>query len=49
MLGIVSDVAREMRCDNLLACAHLSDASYPGTAETIHEAYRISGVKLVED
>lgn len=49
MLGIVSDVAREMRCDNLLAWAHLSDASYPGTAETIREACRMSGIELVED
>ena len=38
MLGIVSDVAREMRCDNLLAWAHLSNANYPGTTETIREA-----------
>ncbi len=48
MLGIVADVARETGYKGLKAWAHLSDASYPGTAETIRSACEKAGVPLVE-
>ena len=47
-LGIVADVAHEMGYKNVLAWSHLSDASYPGTAETIRNACAAMGIELVE-
>lgn len=48
MLGIVADVCRATGRE-VVAWAHVSDASFPGTVETITEACRIAGIPLVLD
>lgn len=46
MLGVVATVAKSLG-QNVRAWAHVSDASFPGTVETITEACRIADVRLV--
>lgn len=48
MLGLVAEVCREVG-RKITAWAHVSDASFPGTVETITEACRVAGVELVLD
>lgn len=48
MLGIVDDVAKELGRDFEI-WAHLSDASFPGTEETIRETCRIIGREPIID
>jgi 3'-phosphoadenosine 5'-phosphosulfate sulfotransferase (PAPS reductase)/FAD synthetase len=45
MLGVVAEVARELRRE-IVAWAHVSDASFPGTRETCVEACARVGVPL---
>jgi len=48
LLGLVADVAGKMGKD-VLAWAHLSDASFPGTVETCRAACAVVGCELMED
>lgn len=48
MLGVVAEVCRKYRRE-ITAWAHVSDASFPGTIETIRSACEIAGVPLVLD
>lgn len=48
MLAIVNDVATQIGRDFVI-WAHVSDASYPGTIETLNECANISGRELVLD
>jgi 3'-phosphoadenosine 5'-phosphosulfate sulfotransferase (PAPS reductase)/FAD synthetase len=48
MLGIVAEVSKELGTE-CTAWAHLSDASFPGTIETIRGACEKAGARLVED
>lgn len=48
MLGVAATSARKQGRE-LVAWAHVSDASFPGTVETITEACRIMDVRLVMD
>lgn len=48
LLGVVAEAAKDCGKE-IVAWAHVSDASFPGTEETIAKACEITGVKVVFD
>lgn len=50
MAFLVAEVAEQLNCkDNMFLWSHVSDASFPGTIETLKKVSEMTGIKLVID